>query len=48
MYLKERESKILIMKKEVDWEGENRPWPPEGIELKFDHLPERLQTSLKI
>ena len=39
MYLKERESKILILKKDLEWEGEQRNWPPEGIDLRFDNLP---------
>ena len=41
MYLKERESKILILKEDVEWEGTERPWPPEGIDMKFDNLPEK-------
>ena len=48
IYLKEKESKILILKEDLDWKGGERIWPPEGIDLKFDNLPEKLQSAYKI
>lgn len=48
MYLKEKESKILILKEDLEWKGGERVWPPEGIDLKFDNLPEKLQTAIKL
>ena len=48
MYLKEKESKILILKEDLEWEEGDRPWPPQGIDLKFDNLPEKLQSAMRL
>jgi hypothetical protein len=39
---------MLILKEDPEWKGAERIWPPEGIDLKFDNLPEKLQTAIKL
>ena len=48
IYLRERESKILILKEDIGWRKGVRAWVPEGVHMKFDSLPEKLVSARKL